>query len=74
MHLFIRESINVRKSNKIFAFVLAFILCFSAVIPVNAATGTQDKLEITVTTDKTSYSADETITATVNVKNSNFAH
>ena len=71
MHLFIRESINVRKSNKIFAFVLAFILCFSAVIPVNAATGTQDKLEITVTTDKTSYSADETITATVNVKNNN---
>ena len=51
---------------------LAIVMCVTTVVPVHAATPvTQDGITLTVTPDKTTYSQEETITATVKVENTN---
>lgn len=60
----------MRAFSKILAALLALVLCLGvAVLPAAAATVTQDGLEITLTTDKSSYKKDEPIAATLVVKN-----
>lgn len=57
---------------KLSAILLAVMLCVGMInIPVFAATSTQDGLEVTLTTDKESYSQNDQIEATLTVKNTN---
>ena len=59
-------------TKKIAAIFLTVLMLFSlAGISASAATTTQDGLEVTLTTDKTEYTKNEQITATLNVKNTN---
>lgn len=54
------------------ALAISATMIFSvAALNVSAATTTQDGLEISLTTDKETYSKDEKITATLSVKNTN---
>ena len=53
---------------------LSLVFCVLLALPLNASaasTGTQDGLEVTITTDKTEYTADEDIQVSVNIKNNN---
>ena len=60
----------MRTYSRILAVLLALVLCLGvAVLPAAAATANQDGLEITLTTDKSSYKKDESIQATLVVKN-----
>lgn len=60
----------MRSFRRILAIVLALILCVSVcTVFAHAATASQDGLELTLTTDKTSYNRDEPIAATLTVKN-----
>lgn len=60
----------MRAFGRILAVLLALVLCVSvAVLPAAAATVSQDGLEITLKTDKSSYKQSESITATLTVKN-----
>lgn len=55
-------------------FALSLVFCVLLALPLNASaasTGTQDGLEVTITTDKTEYTADEDIQVSVNIKNNN---
>ena len=59
-------------TKKIAAIFLTMLMIFSfAGISVSAATTTQDGLEVSLTTDKTEYTKNEQITATLKVKNTN---
>ena len=53
---------------------LSLVFCVLFALPLNASaasTETQDGLEVTITTDKTEYTADEDIQVSVNIKNNN---
>ena len=53
---------------------LSLVFCVLLALPLNASaasTATQDGLEVTITTDKTEYTADEDIQVSVNIKNNN---
>ncbi|MGN0451334.1 MAG: hypothetical protein ACI4FN_04360, partial [Acutalibacteraceae bacterium] len=53
---------------------LSLVFCVLLALPLNASaasTETQDGLEVTITTDKTEYTADEDIQVSVNIKNNN---
>ena len=59
-------------TKKIAVIFLTVLMIFSlAGISASAATTTQDGLEVTLTTDKTDYTKNEQITATLKVKNTN---
>ncbi len=60
------------RAGKIIAFLLAIVMCFTVDLPVYAAEVTQDNLVVTMTTDQESYDVDETITATITLKNNNY--
>jgi len=61
----------MQKRKRIFTILLALMLCFISVIPVQAATNTQDGVEISVNTDQQSYRQNQNITVSVTVKNVN---
>ena len=62
----------MKKTLKNLVLVLCLVLCVSLLaLPTMAATATQDGMEISLTTDKAEYAADETIVATLTVKNTN---
>ena len=54
--------------------ILLLVLCLFLVLPINvsaASIETQDGFEVTITTDKTEYTANEDIQVKVNIKNNN---
>ena len=57
---------------RITVFVLVIMMCLTNVTPVSAAENSQDGVTVTMTMDKDSYSIDETITATIKLKNNNY--
>lgn len=60
----------MRSFRRIMAVILALMLCVSAcIVFAQAATISQDDLELSLTTDKKSYQPDELIAATLTVKN-----
>ena len=61
----------MKQIKRIMIVVLALVLAVSLSLTAFAATASQDGLELSVTTDKTSYSATEQVTVTVTVKNTN---
>lgn len=62
----------MKRFKQFLAVFLATMMCVTTVVPVHAATPvTQDGITMTVTPDKTEYSQNETITATVKVENTN---
>lgn len=61
----------MKQIKQIMIVVLALVLAASLSLTAFAATASQDGLELSVTTDKTSYSATEQVTVTVTVKNTN---
>ena len=62
----------MKLTKRISSLLLTFLVLFSLVgISASAATTTQDGLEVTLTTDKTEYTKNEQITATLKVKNTN---
>lgn len=56
---------------KLFSIVLSLLLCLVYAVPAFAATTSQDGMEVTLTTDKQSYSKDEEITVVVTDKKYN---
>ena len=58
-------------STKILALLLAFVMCFTSVVPAHAAdaTNTEEDVTITMSNLEDSYNEGDTITATVTVKN-----
>lgn len=53
---------------------LSLVFCVLLALPLNASaasSATQDGLEVTITNDKTEYTADEDIQVSVNIKNNN---
>ena len=60
------------RAGKIIAFLLAIVMCFTVGLPVYATEVTQDNLVVTMRTDQESYDVDETITATITLKNDNY--
>lgn len=62
----------MKTMKKISAFLLMVVLCISVmVMPVYAASTSQDGLEVTLTTDKETYDKGEQIEATLTVTNTN---
>ena len=61
----------MKQIKRIMIVVLALVLAASLSLTAFAATASQDGLELSVTTDKTSYSATEQVTVTITVKNTN---
>lgn len=61
----------MKQIKRIMIVVLSLVLAVSLSLTAFAATASQDGLELSVTTDKTSYSATEQVTVTVTVKNTN---
>ena len=62
----------MRAIKKIPVFLLTMILCIGLVaMPALATSSSQDGLEVTLTTDKESYSQGEQIVATLTVTNTN---
>ena len=60
----------MKLTKRISSLLLTFLVLFSlAGISASAATTTQDGLEVTLTTDKTEYTKNEQITATLKVEN-----
>lgn len=60
----------MKKTIRNLALILSVIFCICLLtIPAMAAPVTQDGLEVTLTTDKAEYTAEETIVATLTVKN-----
>ena len=55
----------------LFATINTMLLIIFMITPVMAATTTQDGLNVTLSTDKTNYSNEDTINATVTVENQN---
>lgn len=59
-----------RNTSRLMALVLSLLLCISIIgIIASAASVTKDGLEVTLTTDKEEYSAEEPIVATLTVEN-----
>lgn len=59
-----------RNTSRLMALVLSLLLCISIIgIIASAASVTKDGLEVTLTTDKEEYSAEEPIEATLSVEN-----
>lgn len=56
---------------KLFSMVLSLLLCLVFAVPAFAATASQDGVEVTLTTDKQSYSKGEEISVVVTAKNTN---
>lgn len=54
---------------KLVAAVLTLLLCMGLAFPAFAASAQQDGLSVSLTTDKSSYEKNETITATLTVRN-----
>ena len=64
----------MKKAKKTLAFLFAMILCIGMMtMNVSAASTEQDGLEVSLTTDKSEYSQDDPITATLSVTNTNDA-
>lgn len=64
----------MKRVKKTLAFLLAMVLCLSMMtMNVSAASTEQDGLEVSLTTDKSEYSQDDPITATLSVTNTNDA-
>ena len=61
----------MKQIKRIMIVVLALVLAVSLSLTAFAATASQDGLELSVTTDKTSYTATEQVTVTITVKNTN---
>ena len=61
----------MKKFKKKLIMFLVLVLWVTTVIPVCAATQTQDGVEITLNTDKQKYDSDEEITVSVTAKNTN---
>ena len=62
----------MKASKKIPIFLLTMMLCLGiTIIPVFAASSMQDGLEVTLTTDKKTYSRSDQIVATLTVTNKN---
>ncbi len=61
----------MKKLMKISAFLLALVMCVTSVIPVYAAGKTENGVTLTMTMDKANYSEEETVTATITLKNDN---
>ena len=61
----------MKKLMKISAFLLALVMCVTSVIPAYAAEKTENGVTLTMTMDKANYSEEETVTATITLKNDN---
>ena len=61
----------MRRFKKTLVICMAFVLLLSNLLPVYAESNIQDGVQITIQTDKESYSQGENITATVTVTNTN---
>lgn len=61
----------MKLAKKVFSMLLAATICVTlSGVPVLAAeTATTDEIEVTLTTDKTEYTADETVSVNVTIKN-----
>ena len=59
----------MKKISKFLSFVIAIVMCATSVIPAYAATSNQDNLSVIFDILNDSYSAEDTITGTITLKN-----
>lgn len=65
------EGMKMQKVRKLSVILLALTWWLTAMLPVFAATKSQDGMEITVTADRQKYSGDQKIGTNITVKNNN---